>query len=70
MDPLILSAFTMSTVSHGNAGLWRHPADRTSEYTSLSYWVDLAGGSTPAGSTCCSSSSSSATASASCTRGR
>jgi FMN-dependent oxidoreductase (nitrilotriacetate monooxygenase family) len=42
MDPLILSAFTMSTVSHGNAGLWRHPADRTSAYTSLSYWVDLA----------------------------
>ncbi|GIF24049.1 FMN-dependent oxidoreductase (nitrilotriacetate monooxygenase family) [Actinoplanes tereljensis] len=42
MDPLILSAFTMSTVSHGNAGLWRHPADRTSEYTKLSYWTDLA----------------------------
>lgn len=41
-DPLILSAFTMSTVSHGNAGLWRHPDDRTAGYTDLAYWVDLA----------------------------
>jgi FMN-dependent oxidoreductase (nitrilotriacetate monooxygenase family) len=41
-DPFILSAFTMSTVSHGNAGLWRHPDDRTAGYTELSYWVDLA----------------------------
>jgi FMN-dependent oxidoreductase (nitrilotriacetate monooxygenase family) len=41
-DPLILSAFTMSTVSHGNAGLWRHPDDRTTGYTELAYWVDLA----------------------------
>ncbi|MCV7039780.1 LLM class flavin-dependent oxidoreductase [Mycolicibacterium moriokaense] len=32
----------MSTVSHGNFGLWRHPHDRTSEYTDLKYWVDLA----------------------------
>ncbi|MGK5683942.1 LLM class flavin-dependent oxidoreductase [Actinoplanes sp. URMC 104] len=39
---MILSAFTMSTVSHGNAGLWRHPDDRTAGYTKLSYWVDLA----------------------------
>lgn len=40
--PLILSAFTMSTVSHGNAGLWRHPDDRTAHYPELAYWVDLA----------------------------
>ncbi|APE18835.1 LLM class flavin-dependent oxidoreductase [Mycolicibacterium pallens] len=32
----------MSTVSHGNFGMWRHPEDRTAQYTSLSYWVDLA----------------------------
>ncbi len=32
----------MSTVSHGNYGLWRHPDDRTSDYTKLGYWVDLA----------------------------
>lgn len=40
--PFILSAFTMSTVSHGNYGLWRHPDDRTSEYTDVRYWVELA----------------------------
>jgi FMN-dependent oxidoreductase (nitrilotriacetate monooxygenase family) len=41
-DPFVLSAFTMSTVSHGNFGLWRHPADRTEQYTSVRYWVELA----------------------------
>jgi long-chain alkane monooxygenase len=41
-DPFVLCAFTMSTVSHGNFGLWRHPQDRTSAYTDVKYWVDLA----------------------------
>lgn len=41
-EPFILSAFSMSTVSHGNFGMWRHPEDRTAHYTSLNYWVDLA----------------------------
>jgi hypothetical protein len=41
-QPFVLSAFTMSTVSHGNFGLWRHPDDRTSAYTDVRYWVDLA----------------------------
>ena len=41
-EPFVLSAFTMSTVSHGNYGLWRHPADTTSRYTDLTYWVELA----------------------------
>jgi FMN-dependent oxidoreductase (nitrilotriacetate monooxygenase family) len=41
-DAFVLSAFTMSTVSHGNFGMWRHPDDRTSSYTDLQYWVDLA----------------------------
>lgn len=40
--PFILSAFTMSTVSHGNYGLWRHPDDYTWNYTDLNYWVELA----------------------------
>lgn len=40
--PYVLSAFTMSTVSHGNFGLWRHPQDRTTEYTDLRYWTELA----------------------------
>ncbi len=41
--PFILSAFTMSTASHGNFGMWRHPDDRTSAYTDLRYWTELAG---------------------------
>ena len=41
-EPYVLSAFTMSTVSHGNFGLWRHPQDRTADYTDLRYWTDLA----------------------------
>ena len=41
-EPFVLSAFSMSTVSHGNYGLWRHPEDRTSDYTRLGYWVELA----------------------------
>jgi alkanesulfonate monooxygenase SsuD/methylene tetrahydromethanopterin reductase-like flavin-dependent oxidoreductase (luciferase family) len=38
----VLSAFTMSTVSHGNYGLWRHPDDRTADNTGIGYWVELA----------------------------
>src|SRR6478672_273808 len=41
-DPYVLMAFTMSTVSHGNVGMWRHPDDRTSDYTGLRYWTELA----------------------------
>ncbi len=40
--PFVLAGFTMSTVSHGNFGLWRHPEDQTSRYTDLRYWVELA----------------------------
>ncbi|MEE4599583.1 LLM class flavin-dependent oxidoreductase, partial [Streptomyces sp. DSM 41524] len=32
----------MSTVSHGTFGLWRHPQDRTADYTDVRYWVELA----------------------------
>jgi alkanesulfonate monooxygenase SsuD/methylene tetrahydromethanopterin reductase-like flavin-dependent oxidoreductase (luciferase family) len=41
-NPFVLAGFTMSTVSHGNFGLWRHPADTTSNYTDVRYWVELA----------------------------
>lgn len=37
-----LNAFDMNCVSHQSPGLWRHPRDRSSEYTSLSYWAELA----------------------------
>ena len=54
----ILNAFTMSTPGHLAAGLsdsqfiessslliaglWRHPENRTSQYTDIEYWTDLA----------------------------
>lgn len=41
-DPFVLAAFTMSTVSHGNFGMWRHPDDQTARYTDIRYWVELA----------------------------
>lgn len=41
-EPFVLAGFTMSTVSHGNFGMWRHPQDQTSRYTDLRYWVELA----------------------------
>ena len=37
-----LNAFTMNCVGHVSPGLWTHPRDRTTEYTSLRYWTELA----------------------------
>lgn len=37
-----LNAFSMNCVGHQAQGLWRHPRDRSAEYTSLEYWTDLA----------------------------
>lgn len=37
-----LNAFDMNCVGHQSPGLWRHPRDRSSDYTSLAYWTDLA----------------------------
>lgn len=37
-----LNAFVMNTVSHLSAGLWRHPEDRTMDYTDIDYWVEIA----------------------------
>lgn len=39
---LHFAAFVMNTNSHIQHGLWRHPAARQSEFTSLSLWTDLA----------------------------
>ncbi len=39
---MILSAFTMASVSHLNYGLWRHPRDQTHRYKDVAYWVGLA----------------------------
>jgi len=35
-------AFDMNCVGHINHGLWTHPRDLSSSYTSLDYWVKLA----------------------------
>jgi alkanesulfonate monooxygenase len=37
-----LSAFSMNCVGHQSQGLWRHPRDRSSEYTSIELWTELA----------------------------
>lgn len=36
------NAFDMNCVAHQSPGLWRHPQDRSSNYNTLDYWVDLA----------------------------
>lgn len=40
--PMRLNAFTMNCVGHQSQGLWRHPRDRSMEYTSIGHWVELA----------------------------
>ncbi len=40
--PMRLNAFTMNCVGHQSQGLWRHPRDRSMEYTSIEHWVELA----------------------------
>ena len=40
--PMRLSAFTMNCVGHQSQGLWRHPRDRSADYTSIGHWVELA----------------------------
>lgn len=39
---LRLNAFAMNCVGHQAHGQWRHPRDRSSEYRTLQYWVELA----------------------------
>ena len=36
------NAFEMNCVAHQSPGLWRHPRDRSRDYKSLDYWVELA----------------------------
>lgn len=37
-----LNLFAMNTVGHLSPGLWRHPRDRSRDYTRLPYWLDIA----------------------------
>lgn len=39
---LLFNGFMMNVVGHVSAGLWRHPDDRASEYTTLDYWLHIA----------------------------
>lgn len=36
------NAFEMNCIAHQSPGLWRHPADRSTEYKDIEYWTDLA----------------------------
>jgi long-chain alkane monooxygenase len=37
-----LNAFDMACIGHIQQGLWTHPRDRSTEYTSIAYWMELA----------------------------
>ena len=37
-----LNAFDMNCISHIQHGMWTHPRDRSTGYTELDHWVDLA----------------------------
>ena len=39
---ILVNAFNMNCIGHQSSGLWRHPDDRSREYTSLKHWLDLA----------------------------
>lgn len=34
--------FDMATSGHMAPGLWTHPKDKSAQYNSVQYWVDLA----------------------------
>lgn len=39
---VVLNAFNMNCVGHIHHGMWTHPQDRSVEFNSLDYWLDLA----------------------------
>ncbi|KAL7782830.1 Nitrilotriacetate monooxygenase component A/pristinamycin IIA synthase subunit A [Trichoderma afarasin] len=39
---MILNAFVMNTPGHLAPGFWRHPRNKTDQYTKLSFWTELA----------------------------
>lgn len=42
MKQIRLNAFVMNSVTHSHQGLWRHPRDRSIDYTDLKYWTSFA----------------------------
>ena len=41
-EHIAFNAFVMNCVAHQSPGLWRHPDDRSMDYTSLTHWAELA----------------------------
>ena len=39
---MLLNAFDMACVGHIQQGMWRHPRDRSADYSRLDHWTDLA----------------------------
>jgi alkanesulfonate monooxygenase SsuD/methylene tetrahydromethanopterin reductase-like flavin-dependent oxidoreductase (luciferase family) len=39
---LIINAFVESCSGHQSPGLWRHPRDQSTNFNSISHWVELA----------------------------
>ncbi|MDN6110878.1 MAG: LLM class flavin-dependent oxidoreductase, partial [Enterobacterales bacterium] len=39
---ILMNAFNMNCVGHIHHGMWTHPEDRSTDFNSLSYWLDLA----------------------------
>lgn len=39
---ILINAFDMNTAVHQSQGLWRHPRDQSSKYTTIEYWQRLA----------------------------
>ena len=42
LRPMLLNAFDMACVGHIQQGMWRHPRDRSADYTRLDHWTNLA----------------------------
>ena len=42
MREIHLNAFDMACIGHIQHGMWAHPRDRSTDYRSLGYWVELA----------------------------
>jgi len=42
LNEIRLNAFEMNCVVHQSPGLWRHPRDRSRDYKTLGYWLELA----------------------------
>lgn len=39
---IVVNAFNMNCVGHINHGLWTHPDDRSTDYTRIDHWTELA----------------------------